>query len=157
PPERDYLEIARALAHEHGALLIFDEVITGMRVAPGGAQQRFGIEADITVLSKALGGGFPVSAVGSTRDIMESIVEGRLFHGGVYSGNALVMSAADAVLDEILRNGSAIYRHLEHVALQFARGAAEIFTRLGIPHQVQQVGPLVSMFLTHESGGPMAS
>jgi glutamate-1-semialdehyde 2,1-aminomutase len=153
PPQPGYLDISRALAHEYGALLIFDEVITGMRVAPGGAQQRYGIEADITVLSKALGGGFPISAIGSTREIMRSIVEERLFHGGVYSGNSLVMAAADAVLNEIHREGPAIYRHLEEVSAELAHGIDEILDRLGVPHQVQYVGPLVSMLLTHDDGG----
>jgi glutamate-1-semialdehyde 2,1-aminomutase len=152
-PDGDFLEIARTLAHEYDALLIFDEVITGMRVAAGGAQQRFGVEADITILSKALGGGFPISALGSSREIMNSIVEGRLFHGGVYSGNALVMAAADAVLDEIHRDSAAIYQHLEDVPAEFADGVREIFTRLGIAHQVNQVGPMVSMILTQGDVG----
>ena len=103
-PEPDFLDNVRAMTKDHEALLIFDEVITGMRVAAGGAQQRFGVEADITILSKALGGGFPISALGSTQEIMQSIVEGKLFHGGVYSGNTLVMAAADAVLDEMHRD-----------------------------------------------------
>lgn len=156
-PHNDFLEIARALTHEHGALLIFDEVITGMRVAAGGAQERFGVEADITILSKALGGGYPISALGSTREIMQSIVEGRLFHGGVYSGNALVMAAADAVLDEIHRDSAAIYNHLDSVSGEFAEGVREVFTRLGIPHQVNQVGPMVSMILTGGDGEPIRS
>lgn len=157
PPQPGYLEIARSLAHEFGALLVFDEVITGMRVASGGAQERYAVEADITVLSKALGGGFPISAVGSTRDIMQCIVDGQLFHGGVYSGNTLVMSAADAVLDEIHRNRTGTYRHLEEVSTEFAQGVDEIFTRLGIPHHVHQVGPIISMFLTHNDCGPIMS
>ena len=156
-PHGDFLEIARALTHEYGALLIFDEVITGMRVAAGGAQERFGVEADITILSKALGGGYPISALGSTREIMQSIVEGRLFHGGVYSGNALVMAAADAVLDEILRDSAAIYNHLDAIGSEFAEGVQDVFTRLGIPHQVNQVGPMVSMILTAGDVGPIRS
>jgi glutamate-1-semialdehyde 2,1-aminomutase len=156
-PEHDFLEIARSLAHEYGALLVFDEVITGMRVAAGGAQERYDVEADITILSKALGGGFPISAVGTTREIMQPIVEGRLFHGGVYSGNALVMAAADAVLDEILRSSTAIYRHLEDISVEFAQGVREIFTRLGIPHQVHQIGPMVSMMLTRRDVGPITN
>jgi glutamate-1-semialdehyde 2,1-aminomutase len=155
PPQPDYLDVARALTHEFGALLIFDEVITGMRVAGGGAQERYGVESDITVLSKALGGGFPISAVGSTRDIMQCIADRELFHGGVYSGNTMVMAAADAVLDEIHANRAAIYQHLEDVSVEFAQGADEIFTRLGIPHRIHQVGPIVSMFLTHEDCGPI--
>jgi glutamate-1-semialdehyde 2,1-aminomutase len=157
PPQDNFLEIARALTHEYGALLIFDEVITGMRVSSGGAQKRYGVEADITVLSKALGGGFPISALGSTREIMRDIVEGRLFHGGVYSGNTLVMAAADAVLDEIHGRGPALYRHLEEIAESLARGVGEIFTRLRIPHRVQYVGPMVSMLLTHGDVDPITN
>lgn len=155
PPQPDFLDIARSLAHEFGALLIFDEVITGMRVAGGGAQERFGVEADVTVLSKALGGGFPISAVGSSRDIMQCIAEGELFHGGVYSGNTMVMAAADAVLEEIHRDRGAMYRHLEDVSVEFAQGADEIFTRLGVPHRIHQVGPIVSMLLTQGDCGPI--
>ena len=157
PPNPDFLDVARALTHEHEALLIFDEVITGMRVAPGGAQDRYGVEADITILSKALGGGFPISALGSTREIMQSIVEGRLFHGGVYSGNTLVMAAADAVLDELHANKEGIYQHLESVSETLATGVEEIFTRLGIPHRVHCVGPMISMVLTHEEAGPITN
>ncbi len=157
PPNPGFLEMARSATHDHDALLIFDEVITGMRVAPGGAQQRFNVEADITILSKALGGGFPISALGSTREIMQCIVEGRLFHGGVYSGNTMVMAAADAVLDEVERDGEALYQHLESVSATLARGVDEIFTRLGIPHQVQFVGPMVSMLLTRDDVGPLTS
>jgi glutamate-1-semialdehyde 2,1-aminomutase len=155
PPQSDYLEIARALTHEHGGLLVFDEVMTGMRLAPGGAQQLLDVEADITVLSKALGGGFPISAVGSTREIMQSIAEGRLFHGGVYSGNGMVMAAANAVLDEIDCNAEHIYGHLESIGAALAQGVDEIFTRLRIPHHVQRVGPMVSMFLTDGDNGPL--
>jgi glutamate-1-semialdehyde 2,1-aminomutase len=156
-PEPEFLEIARALTKEHEALLIFDEVITGMRVAAGGAQQRYGVEADITILSKALGGGFPISALGSTREIMQCIASGKLFHGGVYSGNTLVMSAADAVLDEMHRDGEAIYAHLESVSTALAGGVDEILTRLGIPHQVQFVGPMISMLLTHDDVDPLTN
>ncbi len=157
PPNPDFLEIVRALTKEHEALLIFDEVITGMRVAAGGAQQRFGVEADITILSKALGGGFPISALGSTREIMAPIAEGKLFHGGVYSGNTLVMAAADAVLDEMHRDGEAIYAHLESVSTALAEGMDEIFSRLDVPHQVQYVGPMISMLLTRDDVGPLTN
>jgi glutamate-1-semialdehyde 2,1-aminomutase len=156
-PEPDFLEVARALTHEFGGLLIFDEVITGMRVAAGGAQERYGVEADITILSKALGGGFPISALGSTREIMQCIVEGRLFHGGVFSGNALVMAAADAVLDEIERDRQAIYQKLEDIPEEFVRGFTEILNRFGIPHRVHQVGPMVSLLLTHDETGPITN
>jgi glutamate-1-semialdehyde 2,1-aminomutase len=154
-PQTDYLEVARALTKEFGALLIFDEVITGMRVAAGGAQQRFGVAADISVLGKAMGGGYPISAVGSTRDVMNCIVEGKLFHGGVYSGNALVMAAADAVLEEMHRDGESIYGHLESVSATLATGLDGILNQLGVPHRVQYVGPMISLLLTRQETGPL--
>ena len=157
PPLPDFLETARALTHEYGALLIFDEVMTGMRVAAGGAQERYEVEADITVLSKALGGGFPISAIGSSEDIMQSIVDGHVFHGGVYSGNATVMAAANAVLDAVERDADGIYGHLEAIGVALTQGVDEIFTRLRIPHQVQHVGSMVAMMLTDGDCGPITN
>jgi len=148
PPEEEYLQQVRELTLDHDALLIFDEVITGARVAPGGAQQRFEVRPDICVVSKAIGGGYPVAAFGASVEIMEEIVSGRMFHGGVYSGNAVVMAAAEAVLDEILGRGDSMYAHLEQIGDRLAHGCDEILTRAGIPHVVQHVGPMISMFLT---------
>jgi glutamate-1-semialdehyde 2,1-aminomutase len=147
-PQPGFLEGARAVAHEHGALLVFDEVITGLRLAPGGAQQHFGVYPDITVLSKALGGGYPLAAFGASRQIMQAIVDGRTFHGGVYSGNAAVMAAAEAVLDEILANGAAIYAHLYAVGHQLAVGLRDVMERCGVPHVVQSLGPIIALYLT---------
>jgi glutamate-1-semialdehyde 2,1-aminomutase len=154
PPQPDYLENVRAATTDHGALLIFDEVITGLRVAPGGAQQLYGVVPDITVISKALGGGYPVAAFGASREIMQLIVDGRMFHGGVYSGNAAVMAAANAVLDELLVDGDAIYSHMNALGDELSHGISAILDRAGQPHLVQSVGPLISIFLTKE---PVAS
>ncbi len=148
PPLPGYLAAVRALTKQHGALLIFDEVITGMRVAPGGAQQLYDIVPDITILSKALGGGFPVAAFGGSAQIMEPIVGGKLFHGGVYSGNALVLSAANAVLTHVLPRKENLYRELNERGSQLAKGADEILTRRRVPHVVQHVGPMLSILLT---------
>src|SRR5262249_34822697 len=101
-PEPEYLESVRDLTRRYGTLLIFDEVITGLRIAEGGAQQVYRVEPDITVLSKALGGGFPVAAFGASVEIMSAIVKGHLFHGGVYSGNAMTLAAANSVLTKII-------------------------------------------------------
>jgi glutamate-1-semialdehyde 2,1-aminomutase len=147
-PEPGYLQGVRAATHEHGALLVFDEVITGLRIAPGGAQEHFLVSPDITVLSKALGGGYPLAAFGASREIMDVIVQGQTFHGGVYSGNAVGMAAAEAVLDEILNNQEQMYRHLYEVGERLADGLREILTRLGVPHVVQGLGPILSLFLT---------
>jgi len=148
PPEPGFLEGARALCSEHGALLIFDEVITGLRVAAGGASELYGVTPDITVVSKALGGGYPISACGAPREIMDVVVQGKLFHGGVYAGNALVTAAAEAVLDQIAADREGMYKHLHAVGDQLAAGLDEIMARLGVPHVVQHVGPMVSLFLT---------
>jgi glutamate-1-semialdehyde 2,1-aminomutase len=148
PPDPGYLQELREATLDRDILLIFDEVITGLRVAAGGAQEHFQVVPDITIISKALGGGFPVAAFGASREIMDVIVRGELFHGGVYSGNALVMSAAEAVLDTIIADGDEIYRHLHSVSVELAGGIRDVLTRRKIAHVVQHVGPLLSMFLT---------
>jgi glutamate-1-semialdehyde 2,1-aminomutase len=129
-------------------LLIFDEVITGARVAAGGAQDYYEVVPDISIVGKAIGGGYPMSAVGASKDLMQPIANGTLFQGGVYSGNALVMAGADAVLDFILANRQLMYERLHAVTNRLAEGVREIFTRKHVPHLVQNVGPLFSMFLT---------
>ena len=147
-PREGYLQGVRELTLEYDALLIFDEVITGMRVAAGGAQEHYMVTPDITVISKAVGGGYPVGAFGASAEIMDKIVRGPLFHGGVFSGNAVVMSAADAVLDAVLADRTGIYNHLNHLGDKLANGIDEIMTRLGVPHQVHHLGALVSVLIT---------
>jgi len=149
-PRDGYLHNVRELAHDHGALLIFDEVITGMRVSPGGAQEHYLVTPDITIVSKAMGGGYPIGAFGARAEIMDLIARGPLFHGGVFSGNAVVMSAADAVLDTVLADKTNIYNHLHALGNQLAAGLDEILTRLNVPHKVHHLGPLVSVLLTTE-------
>jgi len=149
-PRDGYLATVREMAHDCGALLIFDEVITGMRVAPGGAQEHYLVSPDITVMSKAMGGGYPVSAFGASAEIMQCIVNGPLFHGGVFSGNAIVMSAAEAVLDTVLADKEGIYGHLNKVSDQLAGGVKDIYSRLNIPAQVNHLGPLMAAMITKE-------
>jgi glutamate-1-semialdehyde 2,1-aminomutase len=148
PPLPGYLAAVRDITRRHGALLIFDEVITGFRVAAGGAQQLYSVQPDITVLSKALGGGFPVAAFGASREIMELVASGKLFHGGVYCGNALVLSAANAVLDHLLASRETLYAELNQRSQQLADGVAEILMRHSVPHVVQHVGPMIAAVLT---------
>lgn len=149
-PRAGYLEAVREMTRRAGTLLIFDEVISGMRVAPGGAQQLYGVSPDLTVISKALGGGFPVAAFGGSAEIMALVADGRVFHGGVYSGNALVLSAANAVLSLVLAEGDRIYAELNERAEQFAAGVKQILRRREVPHVVQHVGPMISVVLTHD-------
>ena len=150
PPDPQFLAGVRERMTDLESLLIYDEVITGMRVDAGGAQRYYGVYPDITILSKALGGGYPLAAFGTSKEIMELIAEGTLFHGGVYSGNAVVMSAAEASLDAVLADQDAMYAHLHAVSDQLAVGAREILSRLGVPHLVQHVGPMLSLFLTND-------
>jgi glutamate-1-semialdehyde 2,1-aminomutase len=149
-PREGYLQTVREMTIDHDALLIFDEVITGMRVAAGGAQEHYLVTPDITVISKAVGGGYPVGAFGASAEIMDAIVKGSLFHGGVFSGNAVVMAAAEAVLDTVLADRVGIYAHLHELGDKLARGMDELLTRAGIPHHVHHLGPLLSVMMTHE-------
>jgi glutamate-1-semialdehyde 2,1-aminomutase len=150
PPREDYLRLARYLATEHDALLIFDEVITGMRIAPGGAQQIYGVTPDITVISKVLGSGFPVAAFGASQELMQLIVDRTVFHGGVFSSNACVMAATEASTAAILETQATMYPQLERRSVELASGMRAILSARKIPHLVQHVGALLSLFLTHE-------
>jgi glutamate-1-semialdehyde 2,1-aminomutase len=156
-PREGYLQTVRELTLDHECLLIFDEVITGMRVAPGGAQEHYMVTPDITVVSKAMGGGYPIGCFGARAEIMDLIVRGQLFHGGVFSGNAVVMSAADAVLDAVLADKDAIYAQLHELGDMLAAGLHEIMTRRGIPHHVHHLGPLVSVMMTNQEVGELAN
>ncbi|MEA2520558.1 MAG: glutamate-semialdehyde -aminomutase [Actinomycetota bacterium] len=98
-PEPGWLELLRAKTTEHGALLIFDEVITGFRFARGGGQEFFGVMPDITTMAKGLGGGFPVAAIGGTREVMEAIGDGRYSHSGTYNSNVIQCAAVSATMD----------------------------------------------------------
>jgi glutamate-1-semialdehyde 2,1-aminomutase len=156
-PRDGYLQAVRELTLDHDCLLIFDEVITGMRVAPGGAQDHYLVTPDITVISKAIGGGYPVGAFGASAEIMDVIVRGPLFHGGVFSGNAVVMSAVEAVLDTVLADKQRIYLHLNRVADQLAAGMNDIMTRHNVPHRVVHLGPLLALMLTDQHDVELAN
>lgn len=149
-PRPGYLNAVRELTHDYDCLLIFDEVITGMRVSPGGAQEYYCVTPDITVVSKAMGGGYPVSAFGASRELMQAVVEGKMFHGGVFSGNAVVMSAAEAVLDEVLADKESVYAQLDLAGDSLANGIDDILTRLNVPHIVHHRGPLLAVMLTKD-------
>ena len=155
PPLPGYLGEVKQLAHQHGALLIFDEVITGLRVSAGGAQQRYAVAPDITVISKAVGSGFPVAAFGASKEIMQHIVDGELFHGGVYSGNAMVLSAVTAVTGRVLAESEHIYAELEARSRQLASGIDALLNGRSIPHVVQRVGPMLSFLVTTGTADPL--
>jgi glutamate-1-semialdehyde 2,1-aminomutase len=108
-PRPGYLEGVRALCDEHGALLVFDEVITGFRVGPGGAQGLLGVTPDLTVLAKALGAGFAIGALAGRADLLDPVGDGRVLHGGTYNTNVVSTAAAHAVLELLARDGERLY------------------------------------------------
>ncbi len=147
PPESGYLEEIRRLCDEHGTVLIFDEVITGFRVAFGGAQERFGIAADLTCLGKIVGGGLPLAVCGGRADIMDQLAPlGRVYQAGTLSGNPIATAAAIATLD-ILAEGR-VYRELESSAANLESELAEAAADAGVLVTLNRVGSLVSCFFT---------
>jgi glutamate-1-semialdehyde 2,1-aminomutase len=148
PPPPGYLHFLREITLDHDAMLIFDEIITGMRIAPGGAQEKYEVTPDITTIAKVLGGGYPGSAFGASRDLMQVVVDGKMFHGGVYSGNAACMASANAMLERIISTKDQTYPYLYDLTDRLAAGLREIFARHKVPCIVQHVGPLLSLFLT---------
>jgi glutamate-1-semialdehyde 2,1-aminomutase len=148
PPKPGYLEFVRDLATENDIVLIFDEVITGFRAGFGGAQARLGVTPDLTTLAKALGGGFPIAATGGKKEIMDVIVDGGTAQAGTYCTNPTVMSAANAVLDQLAEPGT--YDHLFAIGEKLGMGLEEIISRAGHPAIYQGAGALFSIFFSEE-------
>jgi len=146
PPEPGYLEGLRALTKEKGAVLIFDEVKVGCRIAPGGATELWGVKADLVTLAKAIGGGVPVGAFGGRRDLMEMVSPlGPMVHFGTYNANPLGMAAGLACLTKVMTDDT--YKEMTRLATRLADGQREIVETLGIPAYVVQVQTLGGIFL----------
>jgi glutamate-1-semialdehyde 2,1-aminomutase len=143
-PAPGYLERLRELTRRAGALLIFDEVLTGFRVGPSSAQGLFAIEPDLTVLAKALGSGFPVAAVGGHREIMEMVIDGRTMHGGTYNSNPLVCAAVIATLAETGRAG--FYDELNARGERLAEGLVEAASAAGLEACWSGVGSMFQLW-----------
>ena len=147
PPREGYLQALRDITQRHGALLIFDEVMTGFRLARGGAQELYNVMPDITTLGKIIGGGLPVGAYGGRRDIMEQIAPaGPVYQAGTLSGNPLAMTAGLVTLRR-LRDGS-IYERLELSASRLCEGVAEAAREAGVPIVSNRVGSMFTTFFT---------
>ena len=145
-PEAGYLEEVRRLTIEHGALLIFDEVMTGFRVGYGGAQTRFGITPDLTCLGKVIGGGLPVAAYGGREEVMRELApSGAVYQAGTLSGNPLAMAAGIATLRELGQPG--VYDELHEKSLMLARLVEESAKAEGIPVQTAAIGGMWGFFL----------
>ena len=149
PPRDGYLEAVRKLTRDHGALLIFDEVMTGFRLARGGAQERYGITPDITTLGKIIGGGLPVGAYGGSCDIMNNIAPaGPIYQAGTLSGNPLSMTAGLVTLRR-LRDKS-VYDRLEAASKRLCGGLADAAGEVGVKTVTNRVGSMWTSFFTDE-------
>jgi glutamate-1-semialdehyde 2,1-aminomutase len=137
PPRPGFLEGLRALATEHGAVLIFDEVITGFRLSLGGAQARFGVTPDLATFGKAIANGMPISCFAGKREIMDLIARGVVGHGGTYNGIPTAVAGAVATLDRLAANQQEIYCKMEADGTALMAGIRSIASRLGIPIVVQ--------------------
>ena len=147
PPAEGYLEGLREITAKYGTLLIFDEVMTGFRLARGGAQERFGVTPDLTCLGKIIGGGLPVGAYGGRREIMELVAPvGPVYQAGTLSGNPLAMAAGLATLHAASEPG--LYERLEELGRRWRDGMREAASAGGGPFAINQVGSMVSMFFT---------
>jgi glutamate-1-semialdehyde 2,1-aminomutase len=148
-PTTEFLAALRRLTERDGTLLIFDEVMTGFRVAYGGAQSLFGIKPDLTTLGKIVGGGLPVGAYGGRADIMDHVLPaGKVFQAGTLSGNPLATAAGIATL-KILRDQNP-YPKLEERSARLATGLDEAATAAGIPHMIARVGSMMTLFFSAE-------
>lgn len=151
PPQQGWNEHLRKLCDEYGLLLIFDEVITGFRLALGGGQELYGVDADITTWGKALGGGFPCAAAfGGIKEVMDLETRAEVFHGGTYTGNPPVLAAMNAALDIFIDECDQVYPHLKSIADALVGGLRDIFAESDVPAQINQVNGMWQVFFAEE-------
>src|SRR5580700_2218005 len=152
PPEPGFLAHILALCKEHGAVSIFDEVMTGCRLARGGAQERFGLVADLTTLGKVIGGGMPLAAYGGRDEIMSVIAPlGPVYQAGTLSGNPVAVAAGLATLERLV---PALYEKLEQLGAMLEEGLVAALRSAGVPGRVQRVGSMITLFFRE---GPVRS
>src|SRR5439155_12354079 len=148
-PKAGYLEFLREITAENGALLIFDEVMTGFRLAWGGAQKRFGITPDLTCFGKVIGGGLPVGAFGGRAEIMDCLAPlGPVYQAGTLSGNPVAMAAGIAALEELVSSDA--YAKLETSGNQLQAGMSHAAKSAGIPVQFNRCGSMFCCYFTSE-------
>ena len=147
-PAPGYLAAALDAAHRCGALVIFDEVITGYRLALGGAQELYGVTPDLTVLGKALGAGFPISAVCGRADVLAEVATGRMAHVGTFNAGPVCAAAALAAINDLEAGKSEIYPNLDRHGRMIASRVRDVATMIGAAMFVNQVGGVVSVFVS---------
>jgi glutamate-1-semialdehyde 2,1-aminomutase len=150
PPKEGFLPALREVCSREGALLVFDEVMTGFRVARGGAQERYDVMPDLTTLGKVIGGGLPVGAFGGRRDLMEQIApSGPVYQAGTLSGNPLAMAAGLAQLETLEELGA--WEQLEERSAQLEDGLRDILDEMGLSLALNRVGSMLTLFFTEEA------
>jgi glutamate-1-semialdehyde 2,1-aminomutase len=148
PPKAGFLEGIRAICNEENIVFIMDEVMTGFRLAPGGAQELYGIAPDLVTLGKIIGGGLPVGAYGGKREIMELVApSGPMYQAGTLSVNPLAMAAGYQMLRELSRSKS-VYKKLESLSAQLEEGIADNLLKLELPYRQNRVGSMFTLFFT---------
>ena len=152
PPRSGYLEALREITAKHGALLIFDEVMTGFRVSLGGAQELYGIEPDLTTLGKVIGGGLPIGAYGGRKDVMSKVAPlGQVYQAGTLSGNPLAVAGGMAVL-KVLKNAPELYEQMDEKSARLVEGVMKAANDAGVAMTANRVG---SMFTFFFNDGPV--
>jgi glutamate-1-semialdehyde 2,1-aminomutase len=150
-PAPGFLAELRRISREHGSLLIFDEVITGFRIAPGGAQSVFGVTPDLAIFGKAIAAGLPLSAVAGRRDILELMVSGGVAFGGTFNGNCLSLAAAQVSLQELSREGGAQLKKANQLGEELMRGISALARKRATPMQVTGFGTAFSIHFTEQT------
>src|SRR5690349_19201000 len=150
PPLPGYLEGLRKICDEENIVLIFDEVMTGFRLAQGGAQERLKVNADLVTYGKVIGGGMPVGAFGGRKEIMQHIAPlGNVYQAGTLSGNPIAMIAGYTMLNE-LKNNPSIYNELDEKGARLEKSLNDILTVKNIPHSINRFGSMMSIFFTND-------
>lgn len=150
PPEPGFLQGLRDLCDKHGIILVFDEVMTGFRLAKGGAQELYNVQPDLTTLGKIIGGGMPVGAYGGKKEIMDYVSpQGPVYQAGTLSGNPIAMSAGYAILS-YLNNHDEVYGQIESTTDRIVQGIKGNLQQLGFPYTINKVGSMFSLFFSSE-------
>lgn len=152
PPDKEFLEKVRRITKQNDVILIFDEVVTGFRMSPGGAQSYYSITPDITTLAKILGGGFGAAAVGGRRNIMENLAPGGdVYQASTFAGNPVAASASIASMTTIRRQAGTIYKTLDEYCRILSAAISDAATDLHIPHHVNRISSMVQIFFTNNN------